>query len=120
MTAVPQTVTKHTLASQMLWPEDATHTIESVELEPAVPEAVEPLVPRLRELAALGDALRSLQAVDGTVLTPGTWAALAGDSAQIVRELADADGLTPEAAAIMRLRADALRRGRAERGGRTA
>lgn len=113
MTAVPQTVTKHTLASQMLWPEDATHTIESVELEPAVPEAVEPLVPRLRELAALGDALRSLQAVDGTVLTPGTSAALAADSAQIVRELADADAVTPEEAAIMRLRAEALADGAA-------
>jgi hypothetical protein len=108
MNAVPQTVRKHTLASQMLWPEDATHTIESVELEPEVPAAIEPLVPRLRELAALGDALRSLQAIDGTMLSPGTSQALAADSAQILRELADADPVTPEAAGIMRLRADAL------------
>lgn len=111
MDAVTPTVTKHTLASQMLWPEELTHTIESVELEPAVPEAVEPLVPRLRELAALGDALRSLQAVDGTVLSPTTSRALAADSAQIVRELADADAVTAEEAAIMRLRADALASG---------
>ncbi|MGB2711506.1 MAG: hypothetical protein WBC33_08300, partial [Conexibacter sp.] len=72
MDAVTPTVTKHTLASQMLWPEDATHTIESVELDPSVPAAVEPLVPRLRELAALGDAIRSLQSVDGTLLLPAT------------------------------------------------
>ena len=108
MAAVPQAVTKHTLASQMLWPEDATHTIESVELEPAVPGSVEPLVPRLRELAALGDALRSLQSVDGTLLRAETGRALAADSAQLLRELADADPVSPEEAAIMRLRADAL------------
>jgi hypothetical protein len=111
MTAVPQTVTKHTLASQMLWPEDATHTIESIDLEPEVPEAVEPLVPRLRELAALGDALRSLQAVDGTMLAPGTSRALAAESAALLRELADAEPVTAEEAAIMRLRADAIAEG---------
>lgn len=108
MNAVPSTVTKHTLASQMLWPEDATHTIESVELEPAVPASVEPLVPRLRELAALGDALRSLQSVDGTLLLPDTAKALAAESARILHELADADPVTSEEAAIMRLRAEAL------------
>lgn len=108
MNAVTPAVRKHTLASQMLWPEDATHTIESVDLEPALAPALEPLVPRLQELAALGDALRSLQAVDGTMLAPDTAAALAADSARIVRELADAAPVSSEEAAIMRLRADAL------------
>jgi len=113
MTAVPQTVRKHTLASQMLWPEDATHTIESVDLEPDVPAAIEPLVPRLRELAALGDALRSLQAIDGSMLLPDTARALAADSGQILRELADAEPVGVESAEIMRLRADALAQGTA-------
>jgi hypothetical protein len=108
MNAVTPAVTKHTLASQMLWPEDAVHTIESVDLRPAVPPSVEPLVPRLTELAALGDALRSLQAVDGTMLAAETGAALAADSARLLHELADAAPVTPEGAAIMRLRADAL------------
>ncbi len=112
MNAVTPAVTKHTLASQLLWPEDATHTLESVELESSTPAAVEPLVPRLRELAAIGDALRSLQAVDGTMLAPQAGAALAADSARILRELAETEPVTPAAAAIMRLRADALLAGR--------
>jgi hypothetical protein len=111
MDAVTPAVTKHTLASQLLWPEDAVHTIESVELEPSVPEAVEPLVPRLRELAALGDALRSLQAVDGSLLLPETARALAADSARLVQELADADAVSEAEAGIMRLRAEALLEG---------
>src|ERR1700704_691593 len=108
MNAVTPAVRKHPLASQMLWREDPVHTIESVDLRPAVPPSVEPLVPRLTELAALGDALRSLQAVDGAMLAAETGAALAADSARLLHDLADAAPVTPEEAAIMRLRADAL------------
>jgi hypothetical protein len=95
----------------ILWPEGDTHTVEYAPLEPAVPEDLRGLVPAALRLAKLGDALRSLQATDGSPIAAEASQTLADSSAQILSDLADTAPLPDENKDIIRLRADALANG---------
>src|SRR5580698_2237659 len=53
----------------LFWPEQEQHGVRYVPLEATLTEQVAPLAGQLRELAAVGDALRSLQTRDGSVLS---------------------------------------------------
>ena len=97
--------------SPVLWPAGDTHTVEYAELSPNVPEELAPLVPKLRRLAQLGDAMGSLQAADGSTADEDAAREIAAASARLLNEIADADEVTPETAETMRLRADALTNG---------
>lgn len=92
----------------LIWPERDIHALTAVDLEPAVPADVEPLLPQLRQLAALGDALRALQAIDGTFVDDEQARALAAASARLMEEIADADAVSAEQADLIRRRASAL------------
>ena len=92
----------------LIWPERDTHALTAVDLSPNVPENVRPLLPKLRQLAALGDALRALQALDGTFTNEEHARLIAGASAELMREIADSDAVSDEEAAIIRRRAAAL------------
>jgi hypothetical protein len=92
----------------LIWPERDIHAITSVDLNPSVPASVEPLLPQLRQLAALGDALRALQALDGSFTNDDHARLLAEASAQLMREIADSGVPTPAAAELIHRRADAL------------
>jgi hypothetical protein len=92
----------------LIWPERDNHTLTGVDLDPQMPKGVEALLPQLRQLAALGDALRALQAIDGTFVHEGHARALAKASAELMEELADSDAISPEQADMLRRRAAAL------------
>lgn len=93
----------------LIWPERDNHTITAVDLAPSVSANVEPLLPQLRQLSALGDALRSLQALDGSFTNEAHARVIAGLSADLMDELADADAVSGEQADLIRRRAAALR-----------
>jgi hypothetical protein len=92
----------------LIWPERDNHTLTCVELDPRMPKSVEALLPQLRQLAALGDALRALQAIDGTFIHDGHARTLAKASAELMEELADSDAISPAQADMLRRRAAAL------------
>lgn len=92
----------------LIWPERDIHSLTSVDLDPLVPASVEPLLGTLRQLAALGDALRALQTIDGSFVNESHARQLAGFSAQLMYEVADADAVSAEQAEIIRRRAHAL------------
>ena len=92
----------------LIWPERDNHTLTCVDLDPQMPKGVEALLPQLRQLAALGDSLRALQALDGTFLHEGHARTLAKASADLMGEIVDAGVVSPEQAAIQRRRAAAL------------
>lgn len=95
----------------VLWPAGDTHTVEYAALEPSVPAELTPLVPKLRRLAQLGDAMGSLQAADGSTADEEAAREIAVASARLLNEIAAAEEVSPEAAETMRLRADALTNG---------
>lgn len=93
----------------LFWPERDVHALTAVDLEPNVPANVAPLLPQLRQLAALGDALRALQALDGTFTNDDHAHLLASASARLMDEIADTDAVSGEQRDIIRRRAAALR-----------
>jgi hypothetical protein len=99
------------LGSPVLWPAGDTHTVEYAELSPNVPAELVPLVPKLRRLAQLGDAMGSLQAADGSTADEEAARGIAAASAKLLNEIAAAEEISPETAETIRLRADALTNG---------
>jgi hypothetical protein len=92
----------------LIWPERDVHSLTSVELDPQLPKNVEPLLPQLRRLAALGDALRALQAIDGTFVDDEHAGTLARASAKLMEEIAESGAVSLEQVEILRRRAGAL------------
>lgn len=92
----------------LIWPERDNHTLTGVDLDPALPKNVEPLLPQLRQLAAVGDALRALQAIDGSFVHEGHARALAKASAELMEEIAASDAVSDTQADMIRRRAAAL------------
>jgi hypothetical protein len=92
----------------LIWPERDIHALTSVDLDPRMPQDVEALLPQLRQLAALGDALRALQALDGSFVHEEHARALAQASSQLMEEIADSGAVSPEQVEILRRRATAL------------
>jgi hypothetical protein len=92
----------------LIWPERDNHTLTCVDLDPQLPKSVEALLPQLRQLAALGDALRALQALDGTFVHEGQARTLAKASVALMEEIADSDAISPAQAGMLRRRAAAL------------
>lgn len=92
----------------LIWPERDVHALTAVDLDPNVPADVQPLLPQLRQLAALGDALRSLQALDGSFTNDDHAHLLANASARLMNEIADSSAVSDEQADIIRRRAVAL------------
>jgi hypothetical protein len=97
----------------ILWPEGDTHTVAYAPLEPAVPEELRGVVPAALRLAKLGDALRSLQATDGSPIAAEASQTLADSSAELLTGMAEAAALPDATRDIIRLRADALANGTA-------
>jgi len=92
----------------LIWPERDNHTLTAVDLDPALPANVEALLPQLRQLAALGDALRALQSLDGSFVHERQARALAKASADLMEEIAASDAVSEAQAAMLRRRAAAL------------
>ena len=98
----------------LFWPEEEQHGVRYVPLQADLSEEVAPLMPRLRELAAVGDALRSLQTREGLPLSPEAVDALAERTGEMLNEIAaDMDG---EPAEIVRMRAQAFLDGGGSKG----
>jgi hypothetical protein len=94
----------------LIWPERDNHTITAVDLDPSISSNVAAVLPQLRQLSALGDALRSLQALDGSFTNEAHARVIAGLSADLMDELADSDAVSStEQAELIRRRAAALR-----------
>jgi len=108
MSATASSTTSVRTPAPLIWPERDNHTLTSVDLDPRLPKNVEPLLPRLRQLAALGDALRALQAIDGTFLDETQARVLAKASADLMEELAGSDAVSETQADMLRRRAAAL------------
>jgi hypothetical protein len=113
MTATAEPIRTKPTAAPILWPQRDTHTVEYASLDPSVPDELAPLVPTALQLAKVGDALRSLQLADGTHVAPEASRQLAACAAELMHELAASSAITPEAADLIRLRADALVNGTA-------
>src|SRR5829696_499154 len=92
----------------LIWPERDIHSLTSVDLDPQLPKDVEALLPQLRQLAALGDALRALQTLDGTFVDEEHARMLAQASAKLMDEIAASGAVSSEQVAILRRRAAAL------------
>jgi hypothetical protein len=92
----------------LIWPERDIHALTSVDLDPQLPKNVEQLLPQLRQLAALGDSLRALQAIDGTFVHEAHARTLAEASAKLMEEIADADAVSTTQTDMLRRRASAL------------
>jgi hypothetical protein len=92
----------------LIWPERDIHSLTSVDLDPQLPKNVEALLPQLRQLAALGDALRALQAIDGSFVHEGHARTLAEASAKLMEEIAASDAISETQADMLRRRAAAL------------
>ncbi|MDO8211839.1 hypothetical protein [Conexibacter sp. CPCC 206217] len=108
MSATADSTTTTTVPAPLIWPERDIHALTAVDLDPAVPANVQPLLPQLRQLAALGDALRSLQGLDGSFTNDDHAQLLADASARLMSEIADTDAVSAEQADIVRRRAVAL------------
>jgi hypothetical protein len=92
----------------LIWPERDIHALTAVDLEPLLPKSVEPLLPQLRQLAALGDALRALQSLDGAFVNEAHARMLAESSARLMEEIADSEAISATQADMLRRRASAL------------
>jgi len=92
----------------LIWPERDIHSLTSVDLDPQLPKDVEALLPQLRQLAALGDALRALQTLDGTFVDEEHARVLAGASARLMGEIAASGAMSSTQADMLRRRAAAL------------
>jgi hypothetical protein len=92
----------------LIWPERDIHALTSVDLAPRVPKNVEPLLPQLRQLAALGDALRALQTLDGSFVHEPHARTLAEASAKLMEEIAASDAVSEAQTDMLRRRASAL------------
>jgi hypothetical protein len=88
------------------WPVDDQHGVEHVCLEGQPDSSPEQTVPILVELAALSEALRGLQTMDGEELSEAGASALRGEIVEKLRELADL--LDEESGEIIRMRAKIL------------
>lgn len=108
MSATASTSTAQTTPAPLIWPERDVHALTAVDLNPTVPESVRPLLPQLRQLASLGDALRALQGLDGSFTNEEHARLLADASARLMNEIADSDAVSPEQAELIRRRAEAL------------
>jgi hypothetical protein len=97
----------------LFWPEQDQHAVRYVALEATVPEHIAAIAPKLRELAAIGNALRALQTRDGSILSAPAADAIAERSGQILLEVADVVG--GETATIARMRAAAFLEGASHR-----
>lgn len=106
-TASSTTATVRTPAP-LIWPERDNHTLTAVDLDPALPANVAALLPQLRQLAALGDALRALQSLDGGFVHEGHARTLAKASAELMEEIAASDAVSEAQADMLRRRAEAL------------
>jgi hypothetical protein len=93
----------------LFWPEEEQHGVRYVPLQADLSEELAPLMPRLRELAAVGDALRSLQTREGLPLSTEAVDALAERTGEMLSEIGEA--MEGEAAEIVRLRAKAFLEG---------
>jgi hypothetical protein len=97
----------------LFWPEQEQHGVRYVPLEATLTEQVAPLAGQLRELAAVGDALRSLQTRDGSVLSDQAADVLAERTGTMLLELSEA--VQGETAEILRMRAGAFLEGGSHR-----
>jgi len=88
------------------WPVDDQHGVNHVCLGGQPASNPEQTMPILVELAALSEALRSIQTVDGKELSEVAASELRGEMTEKLRELADL--LDGESAEIVRMRAKAL------------
>ena len=107
MSATASTPTVRTPAP-LIWPERDIHSLTCVDLDPQMPKSVEALLPQLRQLAALGDALRALQAIDGAFVDEQQARTLAKASAKLMEEIADSGAVSAEQVEMLRRRAGAL------------
>ncbi len=88
------------------WPLDDRHGVGHVRLEGEPPANAAQVMPLLLEIAALSNALHSLQSSDGTSIFEQGTALLSAQAADLLAELA---GLVDQdSAALIRKRADAL------------
>lgn len=90
----------------LFWPEEEQHGVRYVPLKADLSEEVAPLMPRLRELAAVGDAMRSLQTRDGLALSTEAVDALAERTGEMLEEIARS--IEGEEAEIVQMRARAF------------
>lgn len=88
------------------WPVDGQHGVGHVLLDGQPPSNPERAMPLLVELAALSEALRGMQTVDGKFLSETAASALRGEMTEKLLKLADL--LDEESAEIVRMRAKAL------------
>lgn len=96
-------------SSQLLtafWPREDQHGVGHVPLEVEPPSNPDEVTPLLLKLAALSDAMRGLQTADGVSVSDRCTAALAEETADALRELAEL--VDEESAALIRQRADVL------------
>jgi hypothetical protein len=93
----------------LFWPEEEQHGVRYVPLEAELSEELLPLAPKLRELAAVGDALRSLQTREGAPLSTQAVDALAERTGRMLKEIAAA--MEGEEAEIVDMRARAFLEG---------
>jgi hypothetical protein len=93
----------------LFWPEEEQHGVRYVPLEAQLSEELEELLPTLRELAAVGDAMRSLQTRTGAPLSTSAVDALAERTGRMLEQIAAA--LEGEEAEIVAMRARAFLEG---------
>jgi hypothetical protein len=93
----------------LFWPEEEQHGVRYVPLQAQLPEHLQALAPTLRELAAVGDALRSLQTRNGAPLSTAAVDALAERTGRMLLGISAALG--GEEAEIVRMRAHAFLEG---------
>jgi len=88
------------------WPVDDQHGVGHVCLEGQPASNPEQAMPILVELAALSEALRGMQTVDGTFLSEQAASALRGEMSELLLELAEV--VDEDSAELIRMRAKAL------------
>jgi hypothetical protein len=104
-----QTAAETQAPCPLFWPEEEQHGVRYVPLAGELGEELLPLAPKLRELAAVGDALRSLQTREGAPLSVAAVDALAERTGRMLQEIAAA--LEGEEAEIVDMRAKAFLEG---------
>jgi len=102
-----------TVPCPLFWPEEEQHGVRYVPLHAELSEELQPLAPKLRELAAVGDALRSLQTREGAPLSAEAVDALAARTGKVLEEIAAA--IEGEEGEIVRMRAAAFMEGGSHR-----